>query len=35
MMADPMAAQLAYDDLTAMTEEMLNATGRWLPQFTG
>ena len=32
-MADPMAAQLAYDDIVAMTDEMLAATARWLPQF--
>jgi alpha-galactosidase/6-phospho-beta-glucosidase family protein len=34
MMADPMAAQLAYDDIVAMTDEMLAATAPWLPQFT-
>jgi len=33
MMADPMAGQLAYDDIVAMTDEMLAATSRWLPQF--
>ncbi len=33
MMADPMAGQLAYDDIVAMTGEMLDATARWLPQF--
>ena len=27
------AAQLAYDDVVAMTDEMLAATARWLPQF--
>jgi alpha-galactosidase len=35
MMADPMAAQLAYDDIVTMTGEMLDATARWLPQFAG
>ena len=34
MMADPMAGQLAYDDIVTMTDEMLAATARWLPQFT-
>jgi len=34
MMADPMAGQLAYDDIVAMTDEMLAATAPWLPQFT-
>jgi len=33
MMADPMAGQLAYDDIVTMTGEMLDATARWLPQF--
>jgi alpha-galactosidase/6-phospho-beta-glucosidase family protein len=33
MMADPMAGQLAYDDIVMMTDEMLAATARWLPQF--
>jgi len=33
MMADPMAGQLAYDDIVTMTDEMLDATARWLPQF--
>src|SRR3954470_12771429 len=33
MMADPMAGQLAYDDIVTMTAEMLEATARWLPQF--
>ena len=28
-----MAGQLAYDDIVAMTDEMLAATARWLPQF--
>jgi alpha-galactosidase len=33
MMADPMAGQLAYDDIVTMTDEMLAATAGWLPQF--
>ena len=28
MMADPMAGQLAYDDIVTMTDEMLEATAR-------
>lgn len=33
MMADPMGGQLAYDDVVAMTTEMIEATAEWLPQF--
>jgi len=33
MLADAMATQVAYDDLVTMTDEMLAATSRWLPQF--
>lgn len=33
MLADPLASQLAYDDVVALTDEMLTATARWLPQF--
>jgi len=33
MMADPMAGQLAYDDIVTMTDEMLAATAKWLPRF--
>ncbi|HET9730780.1 MAG TPA: hypothetical protein VFR41_15220, partial [Acidimicrobiia bacterium] len=33
MLADPMAAQLPYEQVCAMTDEMLAATARWLPQF--
>jgi alpha-galactosidase len=33
MLADPLGSQLAYEDVVAMTEEMLEATARWLPQF--
>jgi alpha-galactosidase len=29
MMADPMAGQLAYDDIVTMTDEMLAATAPW------
>ena len=34
MMADPMAAQLAYENIVSMTDEMLAATAGWLPQFS-
>jgi alpha-galactosidase len=33
MLADPLAAQLSYENVVAMTDEMLTATARWLPQF--
>jgi alpha-galactosidase len=33
MLADPMAAQLPYEKIIAMTDEMLRATARWLPTF--
>ncbi len=33
MLADPLAAQLAYEDVVTMTEQMLEATAPWLPQF--
>jgi alpha-galactosidase/6-phospho-beta-glucosidase family protein len=33
MLSDAMATQIAYDDLVTMTDEMLAATSRWLPQF--
>ena len=33
MLADAIATQLAYDDVVAMTDEMLAATAGWLPQF--
>jgi alpha-galactosidase len=33
MFADAMATQVSYDDVVAMTNEMLAATCRWLPQF--
>jgi alpha-galactosidase len=33
MLADAIATQIAYDDVVKMTDEMLTATARWLPQF--
>jgi len=33
MLADPIAAQLPYEKIIEMTDEMLAATARWLPQF--
>ena len=33
MLSDAMATQISYDDLVTMTDEMLAATARWLPQF--
>jgi alpha-galactosidase len=33
MLADPIAAQLPYEQIIEMTTEMLSATARWLPQF--
>jgi alpha-galactosidase len=33
MSADALATQICYDDVVAMTDEMLAATARWLPQF--
>lgn len=33
MLADPMAQQLPYESVVAMTGDMLDATARWLPQF--
>jgi alpha-galactosidase len=33
MLADPMAAQLPYEKIIEMTNEMLAATARWLPHF--
>jgi len=35
MLADPLAGSLPYEHVVAMTEELLGATARWLPQFTG
>jgi len=34
MLADPVAGALPYDDVVQMTDELLAATSRWLPQFT-
>lgn len=33
MLADPLAGRIDYDQLLAMTDEMLTATKPWLPQF--
>lgn len=33
MLVDPLAGRLDYDAVQAMTDEMLAATKRWLPQF--
>lgn len=33
MLADPIAAQLPYEKIIEMTDEMLTATARWLPHF--
>jgi len=33
MLADAIATQIAYDDVVKMTDDMLTATARWLPQF--
>jgi alpha-galactosidase len=33
MLADPIAAQLPYENIIAMTDEMMSATAHWLPQF--
>jgi alpha-galactosidase/6-phospho-beta-glucosidase family protein len=35
MLADPLAAQLPFERIVAMTGEMLAATAPWLPQFAG
>jgi len=34
MLADPMAGRLPYEEVATMTEEMLDATAPWLPQFS-
>jgi alpha-galactosidase len=34
MLADPVAGALPYDDVVQMTDELLAATSRWLPQFS-
>jgi alpha-galactosidase/6-phospho-beta-glucosidase family protein len=33
MLVDPLAGRIDYDRLQQMTDEMLDATKRWLPQF--
>jgi alpha-galactosidase len=33
MLADPLAGRGDWDDLQQMTDEMLDATKEWLPQF--
>jgi alpha-galactosidase len=33
MLADPLAGRIDWDQAQAMTDEMLDATARWLPQF--
>ncbi len=33
MMLDPLAGRIDYDHVVEMTDELLAATGRWLPQF--
>jgi alpha-galactosidase len=33
MLADPLAGRIDYDAVAAMTNEMIDATRRWLPQF--
>jgi len=33
MLSDPLAGRIDYDALARMTDEMLGATSRWLPQF--
>lgn len=34
MLADPVAGALPYDDVVQMTDELLAATSKWLPQFS-
>jgi alpha-galactosidase len=34
MLADPVAGSLPFERVSSMTEEMLAATSRWLPQFS-
>jgi alpha-galactosidase/6-phospho-beta-glucosidase family protein len=33
MLADPFAGARPYEDVVAMTDELLTATAPWLPQF--
>ena len=34
MLLDPLASRLDYDEIAVMTDEMLDATAAWLPQFS-
>jgi alpha-galactosidase/6-phospho-beta-glucosidase family protein len=34
MLLDPLTSRLDYDAIVAMTDEMLDATAAWLPQFS-
>ncbi len=34
MLLDPLASRLDYDEIAMMTDEMLDATAAWLPQFS-
>jgi alpha-galactosidase len=33
MLADPLASRIDWDQLRAMTDDLIDATARWLPQF--
>jgi alpha-galactosidase/6-phospho-beta-glucosidase family protein len=33
MLLDPLTSRLGYDAIAAMTDDMLAATSKWLPQF--
>jgi len=33
MLVDPLASRLDYDAVTALADDLLAATKRWLPQF--
>jgi alpha-galactosidase/6-phospho-beta-glucosidase family protein len=33
MMLDPLAGRIDFDRMEQMTDDMLTATSRWLPQF--
>jgi hypothetical protein len=33
MVADPLAGKVDFDAVGSMTEELLDATAAWLPQF--
>jgi alpha-galactosidase len=35
MLSDQMAGRLPYEDIVAITDELLDATAPWLPQFAG